>query len=371
MLLSLEEFREEINYNPFHFWQLSGASAPVRSACNTLIAEYSWQNADAAGRADIRKAIEAAESTLTKYLGYSPGEQYFNDRVSLGCVRHFDWLSAVKLSSGRVVAVQTESYTELGTAALNFFDDDGDGIDDLFRITFADATTDPAAVELAFELDDVPARRSALEARFIRPITVTRLNAATLEITGPKQILVEPKKYESPVFEPLDLATAANFVSTAKLYKRVASAANSATLNYYNSAGALTTQAINITLCDAENGFIRLSDYACLDIPVCSCASDAAPVLAVNYRAGDDVDKWRGVITKLALANMARRLCACDAANLEIMAQQMDLALPVGPGLARIDLDSAYLSNPIGTRAGQIAAWKSIQDSRLQRGIFV
>ena len=75
-MLSLEEWREIIGWNPWHFWGLAGDKAPVTSGCNTAVMQYGWQSADAAGRADIVEAISAAEQTLIEYLGFSPAPRY-------------------------------------------------------------------------------------------------------------------------------------------------------------------------------------------------------------------------------------------------------------------------------------------------------
>ena len=46
------------------------------SKCSGLVREYSWQGTDAAGRDDLRRAIERAEANLFDYLNYRVAPQY-------------------------------------------------------------------------------------------------------------------------------------------------------------------------------------------------------------------------------------------------------------------------------------------------------
>ncbi len=61
-LLPLDIWRAEIGWNPWLFWGLADNSIVLdNSKCSGLVREYSWQGSDAAGRADLRLAIERAE----------------------------------------------------------------------------------------------------------------------------------------------------------------------------------------------------------------------------------------------------------------------------------------------------------------------
>ena len=64
-MYTVETFRNEIDYHPYHFWQQSNSEVPVTSECNTLVFENSWK-AGASGRAEIKRAIKSARSKILK-----------------------------------------------------------------------------------------------------------------------------------------------------------------------------------------------------------------------------------------------------------------------------------------------------------------
>jgi hypothetical protein len=80
---------------------------------------------------------------------------------------------------------------------------------------------------------------------------------------------------------------------------------------------------------------------------------------------------WRVTVARLAAAELARPICACDEANREIFRWQFDLARTAGAG------DEAYgaiaagdLDNPFGTRRGHVYAWRQVKQLRQQLGIL-
>ena len=92
-LLPLDTWRQELGLTPWHFWGFAdsgvGAIVPIESKCSTLVLEYSWQGGDAAGRYDIRQAIERAEQKLLTYLGYSVAPHYVTD-AKVQWPRHYE-----------------------------------------------------------------------------------------------------------------------------------------------------------------------------------------------------------------------------------------------------------------------------------------
>jgi hypothetical protein len=387
ILTPLETFREQISYNPFHFWGLSGSTAPVDSACNTIVHEFSWQLADAAGRDDIRKAILTAERKMKDHLGYYVRPAYVQDVINIGCFSHYmrnydysyygygygsgyyrpGYQILLKLSSGQLRAIQTETWSTPSTGAPVITDPDGDGNLDYFKIDIADAVTDPANIEIGFLAADCPANWTA-DQRRIFPVNVERLNSTTIRVSGAAWLLVAPKRYNALNYGGLDPASLASFVTSLEIFIRTASAANAATFQYYDSAGVFQTSALNVSIENPDAGLVLVSSADCIGICTCN-APNLTQSVAINYRAGADAGDFDTEIAALACAEMRRRVCACETANSNIYAWQVDMALPMA--FTKVHISPEDIANPIGTRAGQIAAWKRIQLFRQVRGFFV
>lgn len=385
--LTLEKVREILEFNPYHFWQLTNGDTPVTSACNTLVHEYAWQSADGAGRVDFRRAIEEAERKFKRYAGYYPGGRYFQETIDVGCFQHFTgWYNPyninsfvgygcsgnlLKLSSGQIQNVQTEAWASLGASgAISYTDSDGDGIKDSFSAAFTDSVTDPANIKILFLATDSK-RGASTDDRTVDSFSVVRTNPTTLTATGPLWVMVKPLSYQSlKAMDGLDPNNAGVLASTVEFWGRAVTLPNAAQLVY--KAADNTFQSFNLTaqICDSDTGLVSLSGADCLD-PVlpCGCSGKRQQIL-LNYRAGADIADFDTVITYLALAELRRKICACQEANHEVYSWQLDLALPVGAGHARIQIDKEELANPIGTRAGHVNAWRVIQALRMVRGIF-
>lgn len=388
ILTPLETFREQISYNPFHFWGLSGDAAPVDSACNTIVREFAWQLADAAGRDDIRKAILTAERKLKDHLGYFVRPVYVSEVVNIGCFFHSmrnsdfsyygygygsDYYRAgyqtlLKLSSGQLRAVQTETWVATAYGgAPGYTDIDADGNKDTFEIFIADAVTAPADVEIGFIASDCPPNWTA-DQRRIFPVTVERYDSTTIRISGAAWLMVAPKRYSAFNYAGLDPAIETSFVSAVDVFIRTASAANAATFQYYDSAGVFTTSALNVSVENPDAGLVLVSSADCIGFCTCN-APNLTQSIAINYRAGADAGDFDTEVAALACAEMRRRVCACETANSNIYAWQVDMALPMA--FTKVHIAPEDIANPIGTRAGQIAAWKRIQLLRQVRGFFV
>lgn len=380
--LTLDRLRELISYNPWHWNGLENSFVPVTSECNAVVKQFAWQAQDAAGRSEIDQAITRAENKLTDHLKFAPGEKYLTEIVSIPCLLHwgncgpafsyYRQVQSLRLKSGLVKTIGTETWAALGTPeTITVTDEDGDGLMDWFSATITDSTADPDNVAIAWLAADVAKADQAItENRFIRPVTITRTGVNTLEATGPAWVLIKPKLYQGFSKSPngLDPNNLANYPTQIQFYLKTLSAENTATLSYYNSAGVLTTATLNAFLCDAESGIVNLSLDNCLSICLCNQYKQSQSV-TINYRAGADINDWDYVIAYLAIAELRRRICACESANKEIWAWQLNLAFPVEPGMARISLDPGDLANPLGTCQGQIHAWHKVQMARIVRGI--
>jgi ribosomal protein L9 len=75
--------------------------------------------------------------------------------------------------------------------------------------------------------------------------------------------------------------------------------------------------------------------------------------------------KFQTVVARLAMAELARPVCACESANRELHNWQFDLARSAGSNDETFGFISREdLANPLGTRRGAVFAWKQIRNLR-------
>jgi hypothetical protein len=413
-LLPLDEWRRIIGYNPFHFWQLANAKVPLTSSCNTIVRQYAWQDADAAGRSEIREMIGQAEGNLAAYLKYSPAPHWRTETLDLlsAATRCSNGAYYARLSEGRISQVATQTWTLINTSSsLNYSDADLDGLDETFTAEVADATTDPADVSLFFALADrLPGTETDLEYYKIAPATITRKDAATLKAVGKKWLLVKPLKYEGvgnvPGYDAsmtggdssgsFDPDNAANFVSSVAFYKSVVSNPGKATLTVQSGVTS-NTYNLDVTVTNRQTGEAKVwlsagqvSGPACW----CGCGNpcwwnwgcsgcyssccSACPVEAwrvtITYQAGEALSDWQTIIARLAAAELDRKVSACDTANKSLTRWQRDLSQTqaganAGATFEGYRIDDKLLGNFFGTRAGQVFAYLKVRDFQLVRGL--
>lgn len=427
-LLSLEQFRRQINYHPYHFFGLADSQyVPVNSNCNDIVTQYSWQAADRVGRVAIVEAIEYAESRLLDQLGYSVAPHFGEQTVEyprylttdLSRFASIDatgrWLS-VTLAEKKIQALGVELLTALQTAVtLTYSDTDNDNLDDTFTLTTSATTTetDPDKIAAYFSAADRLDGDAAGDAWRILPVKVTINANGTVTITGRSWMLVRPILYQGVgssegVFGAIDPTNAANFASTLDVYLRTTNpngqtitdaqgefiweafpwpsigycCGNGAsfTPGGYTDPASYFAAPARIGIRDAELGEVipgtAVYDSATAMWNAVSWGLCAPPDrVTVRYFAGaplvnHEMQKaLQTVVARLAMAELPNRICACDAANRELYRWQVDLAMSEGE--TSFSVSDEDLSNPFGTRAGQVYAWKYVKDNRILQGFAI
>jgi hypothetical protein len=401
-LLSLEEWREIIGWNPWHFWGLAGDAVPITSACNTAVTQYGWQSADAAGRADILEAISAAEETLIEHLGFAPAPRWeidelpfpqFNDRRGqfLSAVDAIGEWMPFKLKHGEVLEIGAMARTAIGTPAVTLSDTDSDNLDDTFTLTIATTVTDPDEIAVYFDSGDRFDGSGVSERWRVRPVSVS-IAGGTATIKGKAWTIVRPVLYEGASSAALDPATAANFASTLAVYRLYTSSADQGEFVWETEPGgcvdctsgvsnaqdpsAISTVDARYVIRNSELGFVA-GETAAYDSTLGEWVAQAwaygyAPTrVRVNYLAGRPMIDGRmmrqmmTVVARMAAAELSRRICACDVANRELYRWQFDRARSAGVNDEQYSIDPRDLGNPFGTREGHIWAWKQVKSLAL------
>lgn len=395
-LLPLDTFRQIMGYNPWHFWGLAGASAPVSSACNTLLHKWAWQDADAVGREEIRAAIATAEARLTMYLLFAPAPHMVTETLPWPQdLDHALWRAGrtgsdgrsltLKLSEGEVRAVGREVLTVIGTPAVVLTDLDGDGLDETWTTSVATTETDPEKLVVAFSAADRLDSQPLTADWFIAPVQIT-IAGGTATIRGRSWLLVRPLLYEGFSPAPLDAETAATYVATVDVAVRSIDQTAQATLTWEtlpwpswcsvdpllsssSDPAAVATATARVGIRDATTGLVTPGEAlynASTGVWIGTLSSWRPPDrVTLTYRAGLSTVQgqmspvWQTIVARLAAAELTRPICACAAANRELYVWQADLAR-TSPDEVVGAISPADLSNPFGTRRGHIAAWKQV-----------
>lgn len=417
-LLPLEQFRRHFSFHPFHFWQLADTNlVPVTTACDTVVYEYAWQGLDAAGRSEIREAIEEAEQKLRRYLGYRVAPQYTEATVAYPAYtdhRLWNFSEAdgngrwigMRLPEGEIRAIGVESLTAIGTANVAATDEDGDGLDDTFTLTIATTETDSDKIAVYFAAADRLDNQAAGERWRIQPVQVS-ISGGTATIIGRYWLLVKPILYEGVSKRSLDPTDASSFVTTLEVKIRTTDPTGTTTDDsqavliwetapypYWWGGGgccgsnpgndsrdpAATAQAVaRVGIRDAKNGIVTVGAAAynatdgvwyAIDWSICRPPDR----VKIRYLAGLELEDgqmqplWQDVVAMMAAAQMNRPICACDTANRKLYDAQFDLARAAGANDEQYSIAPEDLANPFGTRRGQVRAYQLVRREYITQG---
>lgn len=424
-LLPLDAFRRILSYNPWHFAGLYATSGPaaLASGCNEVVKQYAWQNAQAAGRHEVEEALIVAEQKLFDYLHYDPAPRYYVE--TLPYPRYLEptlyrWAPidvtgrflSVETTAKHVRAIgqETRAVIQAGAAIVYSKTYAALAHNDIATITVATTVTDPDQIEVYFATADrfdgstIPATGDTGDAaRFlIRPLTV-RISGGVATITGPAWLFVTPVLYEAG--EALNAATASNFATTVDVYRRTTNPdgtttdTSQAVLIWESSpcgdlwwccdaSGVLGTDPAATAVAVARAGIrdsrrgIVAPGGAVYDTTAASWSGAAFAAgfepdrVLIRYRAGLPLingqmqASWQTTVARLAMAELSERLLGCETASRELWRWQFDLARSAGANDEQYGAISAQdLDNPIGTRRGQVEAWKQIRNLRIMSGV--
>lgn len=419
-LLPLDIWRAEIGFNPWLFWGMADNSVIMdNSKCSGLVREYAWQGSDAAGRDDLRRAIERAEEKLSVYLQYRVAPQYV-ETDALEWPR-FEDASQVRYvdrdATGRRVAMMApefyvqalgiEQLTLIGTTACAYTSVFGPQTPvpllDTCTLTIATTETDPNNLAVYFSVADRFDDTAVGERWRIQPIQAS-ISAGIATIIIRRWLLVRPILYQAPILNALSPFTAGNFVTTLDVYSRTTNGAGNslttsqALLIYETNdcggwgagfcCGSPTSGSTDpgtvgqvIARAGLRDSLLGLITPAAATFNSSTglwssgCCYAEPDRVKLRYLAGYPLEngrmatRWRQVVTVFASAELKRRICACRETNERLHDLQLDMSLQ-STETERYQRSEADLTNPFGTRLGHIQAWKQSKDQILRRGII-
>lgn len=387
--LALQHWYERMQISPWFGYQLANNKIPISSQCNALVTEYGWQNADRAGRADIRAAIENAEQLVRRYVGFYPSPRYVNEGVSLWHASYLgslgDWWErvpswyqndyyncqrwfALTLPDAEVRALGAPAETTAKEMTLTYTDDDGD--------TIKETATAVATVPAGTQADEVVVRFRAVDCGAISPPEVTprsvSIDGTEATVVLDSYTLVRPIRYQSPTLtgttalDPNDSAVFATAVEVFRRYPESGTTADTAAATVVYSDD--TEEVVEVRVKDARTGLVLVGagwvNWACRPKPSYVRMRYLAGVPRSGLRMRGD---WETTVARLAAAELARPICACAGANKEIYEWQTDLSR-VGSG-TDVFSQPGDMTNPLGARRGHIYTWRQIERLQSTRGI--
>lgn len=367
---------------------------------------------------DVAPAFREVKSTWPRYYDNSRDRLFPADATGRWIAPLLDktgYIEAIGVESLTLVGTVTKSDPPVGGDSLVFTDTDGDGLMDTFTATIATAETDADKIAIYFVAADRLESEPAGEAWRIRPVRVT-ISGGSAVIIGKVWTIVRPILYQGVNPQPLDpgdITAAGPYAQSLQVYVRTCdptgttvetaqsniiwetspchgwwcccSGCSSPDWNPQNSPrdpAAIATAIARATVRDAHNGLVGLGEA------VYNATSDVWSATGwgvcrepdryvVRVLAGHPLEnqamtrKFQIAVARLAMAELARPVCACEKANRELFHWQFDLGRSAGSN------DEVYgfvtretLNNPLGTRRGHLFAFQQIKSLRLLPGVI-
>jgi len=405
-LLSLDRYAAILGYAPTSF--NSGASDvifPGDLACRSLW-QYEWQDHDAVSREEIAREIAIAEQDIANYMGWWPAPRWIAQDVKMfprfhrpeyynvGGLNVRFQLKGIKTKYGKIIEPGQRAVTAIDTTVAPVFtDDDGDTFDETVTVTAATTLTDECEIKVYFEGHDGDPEWE------IRPARTKGIAGGVFTATFYAWQFIDPDLWEAfpthadggtPVV-PLDAA--GSYVTNVEIYREYNDTTATSAEFYWEAepsslgAGsclfcsgtgcvhcALTVQSGCATIRNAELGmliaapgtydddegaWVSASWSVCRDpdeIKLYYYCGNLSELNLAGRRCSGLSDQWARIIAFLATARLRRPLCDCSGVSSLVDWLQTDLARGTREETYTVLWDD--LSNPFGTRRGEMEAFR-------------
>lgn len=414
-LLSLFRYAWLMGITPLHF---AGAATPSIipavmpiESCTKIWAKYDWQIHDQVSKMQLAQAIAQAEYEISRALGYWPAPMWIVENRPYPAVfaREYygDGLNiagkpkSLTTQYGNVIAGGQRGVTLLGTATiaggtLTYSDNDGDGYFETATVVFPTVLTDVRELKLYFT-----GHNGELEWE-IRPIRSKRISGGNITFILDAWEMISPDLYEvfptADGFEAIDVSDISNYETSVDVYRE------------FNNNTLASSQFIwenDLTgICPSCGG---LGCEDCTPVTQDGCMtirqyeSGVVTPFPAEYNAGwsavtwtecrepDNVKLWyySGIVANdyalsrsydplslelaraiawLATARLDRPLCGCG--NIEEISSELQTDVTVRePKGASYFVTPDAMTNPFGTKIGEIKAWRVISKAKRHLGV--
>ena len=390
--------------DPIHFAQGFSILRPLGNACEDIWFQYDWQDGDKVSRDQIARHIADAERDIADACSYWPAPTWVEDerhpyiapadvaKVGKGYGTR-GLFKTIQLDRGYLISGGVRATDLLGTESYTTEDADGDGYDEwaIFTVTVTDdqaAALDTCEVHAFFKVYDAadadntrtdPSSTGADETWRIRPIRTT-LSGTTLTIRIYRWDLFRPNLQDTLSAEQIDADDVDNYVDEVTFYRVYNDPSDQVLFGWANEvsgcdspacAWATQTGCLKVSNTRNAQATVQPSTWDADDEEfdrACWSESTEPQLVWINYYAGyrpegtlpcDLLDNWWArTIAWLATARMDIKLCTCSNVSETVDWLRMDARVTV-PGRA-ITVTPDDISNPFGSRRGEIWAWRRV-----------
>jgi len=406
-LLSLNRYARVMGLDPLHFAQGISVLRP-EPPCSDVWYQYDWQDSDKVSRDQMARLIAEAERDIATALGYWPAPVWVEEeRHPYPEPQRVDLTGTGIDARGHYKTVQTQwgwvrcggkrATEPLGTADYTPLDADGDDYDEwaVFELEVS-ASLNTCEVNAYFKVYDGtdnsrtdPSSTGADPSWQVRPLYAD-LSDTTLTIRIPRWELFKPRLQTAlGGVEPIDADDVANYVDELVFYRVYNDPQESVLFGWGDEycetpACAIGTQTGCFHVRNRRSGLLipQPATYADGEFSAASWAAGYEPnIVWLSYCAGlcersiggcDCLsDYWARTIAILATARLDWKLCSCVNVAKSVEIWREDLAR--NTDIRTFTVDPDVLSNPFGTRMGEVEAWKRVKGRgrRLGRAVKV
>lgn len=378
----------------------------TRNQCSEIFYKYGWQGISHVSRMDIVDAILSAEEDLLNVVGFPLAPTWINEEVHPVLKHHRPEMSGyggmfntsyqrkgLHANNAKVIGGGQRAVTLVGAAVIpTYIDLDADGFFETARVSVATTQTEVNKVKVYYHAGNGDQEWE------IRPCRRKSISAGVFTADFWTWQLINPDLYEEfPTTDDLDALDIAgnppaHVLSEVDVYYEYNNfSAVSAQLWWepYPS-DCLTTAALEgehvsqdgcLMVRDTEQGYVIPApatwDTTNLEwVTQCLSVQREPDLVKLWYYAGDmDTkyfqgrsydplsDYWARIIAMVATARLDKDLCGCDCTNSYNLFKSWreDMALSNSARQYVSNFQSSEISNPLGTHAGEIMAWRKIQ----------
>lgn len=406
-LLSLDRWAELMGVNPVHFNGGEGNALdifPLRANCNDFWPQYAWQYNDRLSRDELADAIQTAEYDIARAIGYYPAPKwiaqethrfprhYRRDVWQTGGLNVRGARKSLQCKFGKFIQGGQRAVTAISEgAAVVRSNPDGDGYSELATITAPTTLTNECEIKLYF------AGYNGEPEWEIRPVRSKSISGGTVTITVSSWLLFDPDLWEAypSTFGAIDISDNGNYVTTVDVYREYNDFSQAGAVFYWepdiiNWDGFCSVcQGASCAACsltsqdgclhqrgDPDDGVVvpapgnydaDNAQWAQATFTVCRDPDSVKlyyynGLLSDRWLNGETCealsDWWAQTIAMVATARLSKPPCSCNHVRERYDELRKDLAF-VGREGSYI-LTPELLSNPLGTRRGEVMAWRRI-----------
>ena len=410
IFLSLSRYASMLGFDEIQFFQGVTALKNVNQ-CSDVWYQFSWQDDQKVSREELRQAIRQSEEDLTRQLKYFPAPYWYSEVVDYSQFYQKEYKSrggwqasgfnqkTVELSHKYVIQGGVRATSQIDTDDITldgFIDTTGDSFDDTakFTITNIDFTNICELKAYIKEYDVADAANTRTDPGSVgadsywevTPIRAT-LDGTTATVYVPSWLMFKPQLQRQISASEIDADSVNSYVDGLEFYRVYNDPSSQVTFLWTNesscnsTACAWATQTGCMRVWDARTGIVTVQpgtyDATTSYFTDSGFTQDREPdKVIVNYYSGfrekderncDELSYYMAMnIAILASAKLNKTICSCESPARIIEKWQEDISLVNNVRSFNINLTD--LSNPFGTKWGEIYVWNRIKNRGIRVG---